>query len=313
MDNSVEERRKINKVLVLLLDLSPKKFIKSKEFNRFCRFFDINPVWKVTIGESVKIVYKPAEIPEKNIEEFLFNLLLDFYKERPTEFGEFYSIFITTIANYNHVSINKPDMEESARKELLSFGFSYNEVYGIKYVDNQTQTITHKQNDESSTFESTTNSLSKKIFIVHGHDETLKEKVARFITNAGLNPIILHEQPNRGRSILQKLRDHSVKVGYVIVLFTPDDLGCTKDEYEKGQLPNLRSRARQNVIFELGFFLGLLNDKFVCVIHKSIDEIPTDYSGILYINCDDGNSWKTELLKELGDIGFEINYKNALK
>src|SRR5262249_46364222 len=42
---------------------------------------------------------------------------------------------------------------------------------------------------------------NKNIFVVHGHDEEIKQSVARTLLMLGLNPIILHEQSNRGKTI----------------------------------------------------------------------------------------------------------------
>jgi hypothetical protein len=106
------------------------------------------------------------------------------------------------------------------------------------------------------------NHQSKDIFIVHGHDEAAKPAVARFIEHLGLHPIILHEQADRGRTIIEKFEHHS-DVGFAVVLLTPDDMGHPKDEP-----PKSNPRARQNVIFELGFFFGMLNCSRVCALLK---------------------------------------------
>lgn len=89
---------------------------------------------------------------------------------------------------------------------------------------------------------------SEKVFLVHGHDNELKETVARFLEKIGLIPIILHEQASKGQTIIEKFEEHS-NVSYAIVLMTPDDVGNLKSN--KGKL---NQRARQNVIFELGYF-----------------------------------------------------------
>jgi len=58
-----------------------------------------------------------------------------------------------------------------------------------------------------------------KIFIVHGHDEEAKLSVARFLERLGIEVVILHEQPNQGRTIIEKFEDYS-DVGYAEVLLT---------------------------------------------------------------------------------------------
>jgi len=141
--------------------------------------------------------------------------------------------------------------------------------------------------------------LGNDVFIVHGHDVEAKESVARFIKTLGLKPIILHEMANRGRTIIEKFEDYS-NVGFAVVLLTPDDLGTTKDKRSE-----LKARARQNVIFELGYFIGKLDRKRVCVLHKENVEIPSDYKGILYVEMDQLGEWKQKLAIEMKEVGIK--------
>lgn len=138
-------------------------------------------------------------------------------------------------------------------------------------------------------------SASKRIFIVHGQDTGPKEAVARFLTQLGYEPVILHEQPNKGRTIIQKFQDEAADVGFAVVLMTPDD------ETTTGQ-----KRARQNVILELGFFLGRLGPDRVAAIVKGQLERPSDFDGVVYIAYD--GSWKQDLSKELKAAGYEIDW-----
>lgn len=143
--------------------------------------------------------------------------------------------------------------------------------------------------------------LSKKIFLVHGHDESAKQSVARLIEKIGLEVIILHEKPNKGRTIIQKFGDYS-NVGFAVVLLTPDDLGAESKDSE-----NLKPRARQNVILELGFFMGKLGLEKVCALHKEDIELPSDYDGVIYIELDDQEVWKYKLANELKAAGYDID------
>jgi len=130
---------------------------------------------------------------------------------------------------------------------------------------------------QSDTVESKTNPYkdndctTTEVFIVHGHDDGLVHEVARFIDKIGLIPVILHEQPDKGRTIIEKFEDHSASCGFAIILMTPDDVGS-----QKHQLSNQSPRARQNVIFELGFFVGKLGRQRVCALRKGNIELPTD-------------------------------------
>jgi len=142
---------------------------------------------------------------------------------------------------------------------------------------------------------------SKKVFLVHGHDNELKEKVARFLEKIDLKPIILHEQVNEGLTIIEKFEKHS-DVHYSIILMTPDDLGNSKEKSDK-----LNFRVRQNVILELGYFLEKLGRKNVCALVKDQIEVPTDYDGVVYIAVDPADGWKLLLTKELKNAKLDFD------
>lgn len=137
----------------------------------------------------------------------------------------------------------------------------------------------------------------KKVFIVHGHDNGLKQEVARLVERQGLEAIILSEQANRGKTIIEKFEEHS-DVGAAICLFTGDDHGKAKDATSE----NLR--ARQNVVFEAGYFMGKLGRENVVLIANPDIEIPSDLKGVVYTN---EKSWQIDVLKELKAIGYEID------
>jgi len=146
---------------------------------------------------------------------------------------------------------------------------------------------------------------NNKIFIVHGHDEEAKYSVARLLERLGIEVIILHEQPNQGRTIIEKFEDYS-DVGYAVVLLTPDDLGGSVNDLE-----NFLPRARQNVIFELGFFIGKLGRERVCALHKGDlqgkIEIPSDFSGVIWIRMDSEGAWQFKLAREIKAAGFDVD------
>lgn len=145
------------------------------------------------------------------------------------------------------------------------------------------------------------------IFLVHGRDDGIKETVARFIERLGAKAVILHEQPNEGRTIIEKFELHS-NVGYAVVLLTGDDRGGL-DELS----PNsLRPRARQNVILELGYFIAKLGRSRVCVLYEEGVEIPSDYNGVLYIPLDNHNAWRWQLAKELKTAGIRVDLNNVI-
>ncbi|WP_202376414.1 TIR domain-containing protein [Mycobacterium paraintracellulare] len=146
-----------------------------------------------------------------------------------------------------------------------------------------------------------------RIFIVHGHDEALKESVARFLLQlTGDEPVILHEQLNAGATIIEKLERLAATAAYAVVLATADDYGraaATPDE-----LP----RARQNVVFELGYFFAALGRSRVALLYESGVERPSDTDGILHIAVDPGGAWKVKLTSEIEGAGFAVD-RTALR
>ena len=147
---------------------------------------------------------------------------------------------------------------------------------------------------------------SKEVFIVHGKDDGPKQAVARFLERLELSPIILHEQPNQGQTIIEKFVEYS-KVGFAVVLLTPDDVGGPADGSD-----DQRARARQNVILELGFFLGKLGRERTCALLVDDVEIPSDYDGVLYIPMDGQGAWTMNLVRELKGAGLEVDANLAL-
>jgi predicted nucleotide-binding protein len=141
---------------------------------------------------------------------------------------------------------------------------------------------------------------TNKVFVVHGHDQASKETVARFLTKLGLVPVILHEQPDQGRTIIEKFEDHS-DVSCAVVILSPDDVATSRKN------PTVEEkRARQNVIFELGFFFARLgrNKTFALLQHGVTT--PSDIEGVLYTAMDD-DSWKYILVRELKAAGMDVD------
>lgn len=142
-----------------------------------------------------------------------------------------------------------------------------------------------------------------RIFIVHGHDEISKLKVVRFIEESKLVPIILSEQPSNGRTIIENF-EKNVNVRFAVVLMTRDDRILTDDVSNKSIY-----RPRQNAILELGYFIGKLGRKKVCVLYKEGVEIPSDIHGILFTLMDDNDGWKLKLAKEMRSAGVPVQVR----
>ncbi|MCB8889574.1 TIR domain-containing protein [Vreelandella malpeensis] len=169
-----------------------------------------------------------------------------------------------------------------------------------------THDLLFKEKGVKNTKGSVVSENSNNVFIVHGHDEQAKESSARFIGKLGLNAIILHEQANEGKTIIEKLEKHT-DAAYAIVLFTPDDVGSSAATSE-----NLLPRARQNVLVELGYMAAKIGRDKVCVLRKGNVEIPSDFLGVLYIDIDAAGAWRLTLAKELKVAGLKVNLNDAM-
>lgn len=141
-----------------------------------------------------------------------------------------------------------------------------------------------------------------KIFIVHGHDEALKQSVARLIEKQDIEAIILSEKANQGKTIIEKIEAYS-NVNSAICLFTADDLGRAKAEED------CSFRARQNVVFEAGYFIGKLGRNNVILISNGEIELPSDLQGVVYTN---EKNWEIDLVKELKAMGYSIDMNKMI-
>ena len=148
---------------------------------------------------------------------------------------------------------------------------------------------------------------TREIFVVHGHDGEAKESVARFLEKLGLTAIILHEQASEGRTLIEKFETRSKGVAFAVVLLTPDDLGRAADGP-----PDLNPRARQNVILELGYFMGRLSRTRVCALYKGGVELPSDFQGVVYLELDSAGAWKAKLAQELVQAKITINLEGLI-
>lgn len=148
----------------------------------------------------------------------------------------------------------------------------------------------------------------KDIFIVHGKDSEMKQHVARVLHKLGLNPVLLHEQPNTSRTIIEKLEHHS-DVGFAVVLLSGDDRGYLSTDLPAAAKP----RARQNVVLELGYFIGKLGRARICVLKRGEVEDPGELAGTLYLSFDDARRWEVDLVTELQAAGYPVDANNLTR
>jgi len=142
-------------------------------------------------------------------------------------------------------------------------------------------------------------STDPTVFIVHGHDLVVRTEVENLLRRMGVNPVVLDEQANRGQTVIEKFEAHG-GCDFAVVLLTPDDCGGPANS----EPSTYRPRARQNVLLELGFFMGKLGRHKVSALYKGNVEIPSDYSGVAWIDYDGGGRWMYRLGRELREAGL---------
>ena len=166
-------------------------------------------------------------------------------------------------------------------------------------VDALTESVS-EANEEASQLVETY--APKKVFIVHGHAEAVNQEVARTIEKLGLEAIILHEQPNTGKTIIEKFEEYAKDVNFAVILLTADDKIEGEDFF----------RARQNVVFEMGYFMGALGRRNVmCILQENVEK-PGDIDGVVYTIIDKAGGWKYSLIKELKACGYDVDANKVL-
>jgi predicted nucleotide-binding protein len=222
--------------------------------------------------------------------------------------------FLKRKPDLNGMQIGCANPEDFVRSEILDFKIEglreYIEELEVRasirtpnttkeptFIENRPVALSHNPSKDPS-------GQSKKIFIVHGHAGELKEATARLLTRLDLEPVILHEQSDRGLTIIEKFSAHAKESGFAVVLLTADDVGS------KGTVKShstLKLRARQNVVFEMGFFFGSLGRGRVCAIFDQDIEMPSDLGGILYVPYDPSGSWRLRVAKEIRAAGYDVD------
>lgn len=141
------------------------------------------------------------------------------------------------------------------------------------------------------------------VFIVYGHNQTMRTSVENYVQSLGLKSIDLFQQSQSGLfSIYDALDECANTAECAIVLLSADDIVLDTDSLK------MKYRARQNVIFEMGLFAGYLGRNKVIVLYQKNDhfELPSDVNGVFYIEYNESNDWKNSIKTSLRKIGFII-------
>jgi predicted nucleotide-binding protein len=201
-------------------------------------------------------------------------------------------------------------------RQLSNIMFPLDEEGNEKAIGDATQRYLQLTDTILTDLRTTENTASKnRVFIVHGREHELVSELKCILQEFKINPVILHEQPNRGMTIIEKLEANS-SVDFAFVILTPDDLGLSKEGLRESykdcmkkinpsteEIDNflketveknplilyynllrlLKDKARQNVILEFGYFIGRLGRSRVCCLYKGDLELPSDMHGICYL------------------------------
>lgn len=143
---------------------------------------------------------------------------------------------------------------------------------------------------------------SNKVFVVYGKEDETSSDVIQTLQKLELEPITLHDEPNSQNSTLGKIEDYP-HVSFAVVVLSPDDLAHPMEEPSE----SAKYRASQNVILELGYFLGKLGKQNVVAIYNKKEnfKVPTDITGVIWIEHKTG--WYFQLIRELKECNFDVD------
>jgi predicted nucleotide-binding protein len=224
-------------------------------------------------------------------------VLGEFYGENSIPFRKFSGIWFTPGAYYD-------GQPESDFVERYNSGLDEAKGFLESRVNDLIETIGLEKPGVTAS-SAIAHSDSRKIFVVHGHDHGKKEMVARFLEQLGLDPVILHEQADRGKTVIEKFEAHAADVRCAVVMLTADDVAYSKDNPAEKEF-----RSRQNVILELGYFVGKLGRGHTFALVEKSVSLPSDIHGVIYIPLDDGE-WRLRLVKELKAAGVAVDANRA--
>jgi predicted nucleotide-binding protein len=226
-------------------------------------------------------------------------ILADFYGEQSRTFREFNGISFGPGQYY-------PGQPQSDFTKALTSGLDKATGFLQSRVGDLAEQIKGAQ-PAAEPFAARAVEVTRNVFLVHGHDLGTAETIARFLEKLELNAIVLREKPDEGRTIIEKFEAHSDDVHCAVVILTADDTGSSRATPEQTEF-----RARQNVILELGFFVGKLGRNRTFALVQEGVTLPSDFHGVIYIPLDDGG-WRLRLVRELKAAGLEVDANKAFE
>ncbi len=268
--------KKINKLLVLKIPMKQAEKVLNESINEGTGILE-TPILNIDQWKSAEKKYNHwnSENYESLKKMFKINTIAKDYSFSKWTIGR---ILISDLKLDDKIAKLRKDIEEKTNK-----------LNSIKMSLGVLETKTEDKRK-----------LAKnKVFFVHGTECDITMKVLTFLKDIGLEPVILKELAAAGKTLIDEIQEQS-EVKYAIALLTPDNVGGVYSE-------DLQFRTTQNVILELGIFVGKFSRKNVSALYTEDLELPADYHGFEYILLDDEGNWQTTLIYELKEAGFEIN------
>jgi predicted nucleotide-binding protein len=298
---------------VLLMHVTDARKVLTRQIRRGEKLHDRFPSPSARMSDSV---YSTLHEGERRFREYNLHLLksifdrssvADEFNTRTTPFEwatgrRRVDIFSTTVREERHGS----DPHETLRQRVDWQISQLTQIRDTLHLRPVPRKAVYDALQKQSQFKLSTMESSRggtRVFVVHGHHMAYREALARMLERLGISPVVLNEQPNAGATIIEKLEREAGSVGYAIVLATADDLGQVKTAKRNAA----KSRARQNVIFELGYFVGKLGRDRVCLLVESGIEVFSDFAGVAYHPLDEAGHWKTLVASELKRAGFDVD------
>ncbi|MEL6463962.1 MAG: nucleotide-binding protein [Pseudomonadota bacterium] len=232
------------------------------------------------------------DVVEYLAEHFTYDDAENYFVEQADLKGS--SVLWTDMSDEDRIaSFNVPKARKALRKILKSIEIGKSEK------DDPTAEI--NADDDTSV-------LSRKVFVVHGHDRAILREITSTLEKLEFVPVVINELANQGNTIIEKIEQHS-NVGFAVVAFTPDDKGASKSDFANGISED---RPRQNVILELGYFWGRLKRNRVCLLNAVGEKLSSDLQGLGYTKIDGAGLWRFEMAKELKAAGYEVDLNNLM-
>jgi predicted nucleotide-binding protein len=266
------------------------EYLNTKEFELFAIENNFDDVWKsckADVNSKQRVVIMGFHDTEDEEEAFI-NLLSLWYDQSYDSFDQFILSVLIQFANWYQTKLDFTAIYQNLKQlglddnNLLEF---YKEIMRIR--ESKPEVIEEKIIESKKTHK--IKNYSKNVFIVHGHDDKARLELSKILKeDLNLVPVVLQEEPNISiETIISKFERLAKDCSAAIILFTPDDDA------------NGKLRARQNVILELGYFLGKFSDedsRRIVIIKTGDIEIPTDISGVIYF----------EFFKNMKEIFYDL-------